>query len=484
MAITKIGSRGIADGAVAAADFAPGTITDAKLAGSIPNSKLSNSTITVGGTSTALGATSTPSLTDWQSVVTADGSTTTTMVSGRGYFIDTSSATHTVTLPSSANIGDFVSLKDYAETWDSNNCTVARNGHKINSHELDAVLTGERQSVTFVYVDATRGWLPTQESTVGSLKKVEYIAATGGTVATSGDFKIHSFTGDGNFVVSNAGNPAGSNKVSYLVVAGGGGGGVSGGGAGGFREGKTPAFDTYTSSPAAAPDGLPVSATTYPITIGGGGTGIQPRSTHIPTGSSTGGNGSVFSTITSTGGGGGANDNPGGGGQPGGPNGPTGGHGGDGGSGGGMSNTTPNGFGSGNTPPTTPPQGNPGGPAPGAAQAGTHGGGGAGEAGDSDGQAAGGDGMPSQITGSAVEYAGGGGGGQAPYVPQSQQPGGTGGGGNGAAHPNGTGGNGSANTGGGAGGGSNAPGGNDGGGGTGGSGIVIIRYKYQNQINR
>ena len=118
MAITKIGSRGIADGAVAAADFAPGTITDAKLAGSISNSKLSNSTITVGGTSTALGATSTPSLTDWQSVVTADGSTTTTMVSGRGYFIDTSSATHTVTLPSSANIGDFVSLKDYAETWD------------------------------------------------------------------------------------------------------------------------------------------------------------------------------------------------------------------------------------------------------------------------------------------------------------------------------------------------------------------------------
>ena len=43
MAITKIGSRAIEDGAVAAADFAPGTITEAKLAGSIPNSKLSNS---------------------------------------------------------------------------------------------------------------------------------------------------------------------------------------------------------------------------------------------------------------------------------------------------------------------------------------------------------------------------------------------------------------------------------------------------------
>jgi hypothetical protein len=51
------------------------------------------------------------------------------------------------------------------------------------------------------------------------------VAATGGTVATSGDFKIHSFTGDGCFVVSNAGlvTPSGgSDKVDYLVVAGGG----------------------------------------------------------------------------------------------------------------------------------------------------------------------------------------------------------------------------------------------------------------------
>ena len=35
MAISKIGSRGIVDCSVAAADFAPGTITAAKLAGSM-----------------------------------------------------------------------------------------------------------------------------------------------------------------------------------------------------------------------------------------------------------------------------------------------------------------------------------------------------------------------------------------------------------------------------------------------------------------
>jgi hypothetical protein len=37
-----------------------------------------------------------------------------------------------------------------------------------------------------------------------------FISATGGTITTSGDFKIHSFTGDGCFVVSTTGNPAGS----------------------------------------------------------------------------------------------------------------------------------------------------------------------------------------------------------------------------------------------------------------------------------
>ena len=54
-----------------------------------------------------------------------------------------------------------------------------------------------------------------------------YVAATGGTVATVGDFKVHTFTGPGTFCVSNAGAPGGSNTVDYFVVAGGGGAGVT-----------------------------------------------------------------------------------------------------------------------------------------------------------------------------------------------------------------------------------------------------------------
>ena len=56
-----------------------------------------------------------------------------------------------------------------------------------------------------------------------------FMEATGGSIATSGDFKVHVFTGDGNFVVGQAGNPAGGpSVVDYLVV--GGGGLYSGGG--------------------------------------------------------------------------------------------------------------------------------------------------------------------------------------------------------------------------------------------------------------
>jgi hypothetical protein len=50
-----------------------------------------------------------------------------------------------------------------------------------------------------------------------------FIEATGGTVTTSGDYKVHTFTGPGTFAVTNAGSPD-FGYVDYLVVAGGGSG--------------------------------------------------------------------------------------------------------------------------------------------------------------------------------------------------------------------------------------------------------------------
>ena len=486
MAINKVGSKGIEDNSVAAADFTPGTVTDVKLnatqnlssktitlpntsvtngmlAGSIANAKLANSSITAAGTAVALGASGTINneFTEWQSVITGN----TTMVASRGYFVNTTGGAVSMTLPASASIGDFVAIKDYAGTFATNNLTILRNSHKIQGVANNSILSTNKASVILIYVDATKGWLFTHEHNVGNLGGT-FIAATGGTVATSGDFKIHSFTGDSNFVVSQVGNSVGSTTVDYLVIAGGGGGGIAttgvsggGGGAGGYRE----------SFPNPATGGLSVSAQTYPITVGGGGSGG-------PSSSANGAN-SVFSTITSAGGG------KGGAGAAGGPAGGTGSNGGSGG-GGGSNNSNPANpgpGGSGNTPPVSPPQGNNGGNGFSfqGHSFGSGAGGGAGAVGAGGGPGTGGTGgagVTSSINGTPTARAGGGGGaGRQPLGGVGTLgPGGAGGGGDGGQANEGAD-AGTANTGGGGGGESDG----SGAGGAGGKGIVIIRYKFQ-----
>ena len=288
MALTKVTKSGltddsvdaskIEDGTIVSDDIAPGTITNAKLTGSIANDKLANSSITINGTSVSLGGSVTTTHISWQSVITADGSTNTSAVSGYGYFIDTTSNEHTITLPASPSAGDYIAIKDYAETFGTNKLIVGRNGSNIQGIAQNSELTTNRASVLLVYVDSTKGWLYTEESNVGALTKGLYTEATGGTVTTDGDHKLHTFLTDGCFVVSQAGNSpvtpnGGPNVVDYLVIAGGGGGvgQYSGGGAGGFR---MSIHTTPTTNPlnAATPNpARTISAQTYPITVGAGG---------------------------------------------------------------------------------------------------------------------------------------------------------------------------------------------------------------------
>jgi lysozyme family protein len=148
-----------------------------------------------------------------------------TAVSGNGYFVNTTSGAITATLPA-GSAGSIVSLKDYANTWNTNNVTVTPNGtDKINGINAYATLNTQDQSITLVYVDDTKGWRVVQDST-SDVTGAEFIVATGGTVTCCGDYKIHTFTGPGTFTVCSVGNPAGSTTVDYLVVAGGGGGGA------------------------------------------------------------------------------------------------------------------------------------------------------------------------------------------------------------------------------------------------------------------
>ena len=92
---------------------------------------------------------------DWQTVIT----TNTTMVAGRGYFVNTTSGAITMTLPASAVRGDEVWIIDYAGTFDTNNLTVGRNSHNIQGDASDLTVSTERAGFTLVYVDATQGWL-------------------------------------------------------------------------------------------------------------------------------------------------------------------------------------------------------------------------------------------------------------------------------------------------------------------------------------
>ena len=246
--------------------------------------KASGSTITIGESgdtiSLATGASQTgfgrAGSVDWQT-----GSVKTTAFtaeSGKGYFVDTATTgAVTATLPSSPSAGDIVAFKDYALNWDTANLTIGRGGSKINGFDTaDVTVAVQGGMVMLVYVNSTKGWIPTQDDS-STLRGItpSYIAASGGTESTCGNFKIHTFNSPGTFTVTNLGNVAGSQTVSYVVVGGGGSGGTGpnggGGGAGGYREGKA-ASDCFTASPLAT-TGLPVTAgpTAYPITVGAGG---------------------------------------------------------------------------------------------------------------------------------------------------------------------------------------------------------------------
>ncbi len=275
-----------------------------------------------------------------------------------------------------------------------------------------------------------------------------YMLATGGTETIDGNFKVHTFNSSDIFEVIQEASASIDNEVEYLIVAGGGSGAscinFSGGGGGGGG----------------------VLTGTYPVVLGVYtcviGSGAPQQSTVVDNSSANGTNGSNSSVfgLTAIGGGGGANGLGG-----------SGLSGGSGGGGGaayttnlGGSGTIGQGYDGGDSNTTT------------VQCAGGGGGGGASGGNSTDSTTGnGGNGLLSSITGTATYYGGGGGGG-AIFLFSS---GGLGGGGNGASSslPAAIAGN--INTGGGGGGGSQNAELTGHYGASGGSGVVIIRYRFQ-----
>jgi hypothetical protein len=181
----------------------------------------------------------------WQSVQASSF----TAAAGKGYPVNTTSAGVTATLPASPTAGQAVGFVDYAGTFATNNLTINPNGSKILGSTGNVIVTTNRESLLFVYVDSTKGWLP-----------------------------YAGFLGS---------NPAPATyTASYLVVAGGGaindnfGGG---GGAGGLLT------NTATFTP----------GTVYTATVGAGGSNSNGNNSVL--------SGTGLTTVTAIGGGQGGN---------------------------------------------------------------------------------------------------------------------------------------------------------------------------------
>ena len=345
----------------------------------------------------------------WQSVQTGNF----TAVAGNAYPVNTTSGAVTVTLPASPTAGQAVQITDYAGTFKTNVCTINPNGGKIASSTANVILTLNRSSYAFVYIDSTQGWIAYSGLTTSPL----------------------------------------TYTVAYLVAAGGAGGGgsaVNGGGAGGGGAGGLLANNVSLNP-----------GIVYTVIVGAGGTGGAGAS--VPTnGVASSISGSTISTISTTGGGYGGYW----------PNNVVSSAAASGGSGGGAAGTA---SGTATGAAGTSGQGFKGGDSTALSSGGTSGGGGGssavGQNAVSSGVAgAGGAGTASSITGSSITYAGGGGGGM--YTGGTSGAGGSGGGGAGRTG-GGTATAGTANTGGG-GGGCGATAVATGTGGAGGSGVIIL----------
>jgi len=75
--------------------------------------------------------------------------------------ISTTSNTVAVTLPATPGTGEEVTIMDVSATggFASNNVTVARNGQPIQGAATDFTMNVNNQCITFIYTDATKGWL-------------------------------------------------------------------------------------------------------------------------------------------------------------------------------------------------------------------------------------------------------------------------------------------------------------------------------------
>ena len=124
--------------------------------------------------------------------VTLNSSTITayTAVDGDQIFANTTANPITVTLPASPSAGNVVAVADYANNWGTNNVTILRNGSNIEGSAENFVCNQNGATITFVYVDATKGWVCTNSGNSSQAFGETFITATGGTITECGNCNL------------------------------------------------------------------------------------------------------------------------------------------------------------------------------------------------------------------------------------------------------------------------------------------------------
>lgn len=177
-------------------------------------------------------------------------------------------------------------------------CTVSASDPAADSNPSSGVghlWVNSTSGEQYILTDATAGsnvWTNVGDGS-GTVPAAP-LSATGGTITTSGGYKIHTFTSSGTFTVSSLSTLSSKNLLEYLVVAGGGAGSTDSiqgaGGAGGYRSSVVGELSGASSS---AETRITAQVQSYTVTIGAG----QASRPNGP------GSNSVFGSITSLGGG-------------------------------------------------------------------------------------------------------------------------------------------------------------------------------------
>ena len=162
-------------------------------------------------------------------------------------------------------------------------------------------LAGTITASAGTYNFSVRATDPDGSFVVQAYTQVIFRQPTGGSITTSGSYRIHTFTSSGTFTTYET-----NLAVEYLIIAGGAGGGggwqAGGGGAGGYR---TNVSGQTSGRGASAESSMTLSsAAGYTVTVGGGGSSMAATGYGTHAGGS--GSNSSFNSITSLGGGGGS----------------------------------------------------------------------------------------------------------------------------------------------------------------------------------